>query len=145
MRKIYIYFEGLAEYFSSLSLLALRLILAYGFYEPAVNKIGNIDSIASWFESMNIIFPTLSAHLATWFEVAGVGLLVLGFLTRFISIPLIVIMVVAISSVHISHGFSSANNGFEIPFYYIIMLFALFANGAGKISLDWLIFNKTKA
>lgn len=142
MKNLYTSFENLAQYTSSLALLALRLALAYGFYEPAVNKIGNVDSIASWFESMNIILPTLSAHLATWFEVAGVGLLALGFLTRAISIPLIIIMLVAIFTVHFPNGFSAANNGYEIPFYYILMLFVLFAKGAGKFSLDWVLFRK---
>lgn len=145
MKTLYIYFENLAKHTSSLSLLALRLALAYGFYEPAVNKLANFDSIISWFKSMNIIFPTLNAYLATSFEIAGVGLLFLGLFTRLISIPLIVIMLVAIGTVHLSNGFSAANNGFEIPFYYILMLFALFANGAGKFSLDWLIFRKNKA
>jgi putative oxidoreductase len=51
-----------------------------------------------------------------------------------------VVMVVAIVTVHLPHGFESGNNGFEIPLYYFIMLFVLMTHGAGKISLDGLLF-----
>jgi len=37
-----------------------------------------------------------------------------------------------------------ANNGFEIPLYYLLFL-AIFATfGAGKFSLDYLLFGKEK-
>lgn len=35
-----------------LPLLFLRLILAYGFYNPALQKLQNINGIGEWFESM---------------------------------------------------------------------------------------------
>lgn len=119
--------------------LFFRLILAYGFYTPAMMKWGNISGIAEWFGSMGIPFPTLNAYLATGTEMAAVILLPLGLATRFISIPLMVTMVVAIVTVHLGNGFEAGNNGFEIPFYYLLMLFALLINGSGKISLDHLI------
>jgi len=72
----------------------------------------------------------------------GVVLLTLGLFTRLISIPLMVVMVVAITTVHLSHGFSAGNNGFEIPLYYLLFL-ALFASlGAGKFSLDHILFGE---
>jgi len=50
------------------------------------------------------------------------------------------IMFGAVFFVHWEHGFAVANNGFEIPLYYLafLLLFATF--GAGKYSLDYLIF-----
>ena len=48
-------------------------------------------------------------------------------------------MVVAIATVHFGNGFEAGDNGFEIPLYYLLMLFALLVNGAGKMSLDHLI------
>jgi putative oxidoreductase len=69
-------------------------------------------------------------------------LLTLGLFTRLISLPLIVVMVVAITTVHLAHGFSAGDNGFEIPLYYMMFL-ALFASfGAGKFSLDHLLFGE---
>ena len=122
--------------FQSLSLLFLRLILAYGFYEPAMNKWNDIGAVATWFESMGIPLPTLQAYMAASTESAGVVLLTLGLFTRLISIPLMVVMVVAVVTVHLPNGFSSGDNGFEIPLYYFLMLFVLVAHGAGKISID---------
>lgn len=124
------------------ALLGLRLVLAYGFYAPAMMKWDDIASVASWFESMGMPLPTLNAYLAASTELAGVILLTLGLATRLISIPLIVVMLVAIFMVHLPHGFSSGDNGFEIPLYYILMLFTLVTMGAGKLSVDHFIGNK---
>jgi putative oxidoreductase len=48
-------------------------------------------------------------------------------------------MIVAIVTVHLSNGFESGNNGFEIPLYYILLLLVLLIYGAGKFSLDYLL------
>lgn len=124
--------------------LFFRLILAYGFYTPAMMKWGNINSIAEWFGSIGIPLPTLNAYLAASTEMAAVILLPLGLATRFLSVPLIITMIVATITVHGGNGFEAGNNGFEIPIYYMLMLFALLTNGAGKFSLDHLFSSKIK-
>ncbi len=141
--KLCEYLEPVLEKFQDLSLLFLRLILAYGFYDPATMKWSDIDSVAEWFGSMGYPLSTLQAYMAASTEALGVLLLTLGLATRLISIPLIIVMIVAIVTVHLPHGFSSGDNGFEIPLYYILMLFVLIAHGAGKFSIDYLI-KKTK-
>ena len=120
-------------------LLAMRLILAYGFWTPAMMKWKDIDAIAAWFASMNYPMPTFNAYAAATTELMGAILLLIGFGTRIISIPLIVVMLVAIFTVHLGGGFDAGNNGFEIPLYYIIMLFTLLVYGGGRISLTGLI------
>ncbi|WP_373032776.1 DoxX family protein [Sulfurovum sp.] len=126
----------------SVSLLLARLTVAYGFYEPAMQKWSDISSVAEWFGTLGIPFPTLNAYLAASTELLGVVLLTLGLFTRLISLPLMVVMVVAITTVHLTHGFSAGDNGFEIPLYYLLFL-ALFASlGAGKFSLDHLLFGE---
>ena len=139
-KNIYMEFSRLSEYGKSLALLFARLAIAYGFYEPAMMKFKDIGSVAEWFGSMGIPFPTLNAYMAASTEVLGVLLLTLGLLTRAISIPLIIIMIVAIITVHLPNGFSAGNNGFEIPFYYMLFLLTFLSHGAGKFSLDRLIF-----
>jgi len=139
-KNIYMEFSRLSEYSKSLALLFARVTIAYGFYEPAMMKWKDISSVAEWFGSMGIPFPTLNAYMAASTEVLGVVLLTLGFLTRAISIPLIIIMIVAIITVHLPNGFSAGNNGFEIPFYYMLFLLTFLSHGAGKFSLDRLIF-----
>ncbi len=122
-----------------LPLLAIRLVLAYGFWTPAMMKWKNIDGIAEWFASMNYPMPTFNAYAAATTELVGAILLLIGFGTRLISIPLMVIMLVAIFTVHLAGGFDAGNNGFEIPLYYLIMLFTLLVYGGGNISLIGLI------
>lgn len=134
--------EPALDKLQSVSLLFLRLILAYGFYEPAKTKWSDIASVAEWFGSMGLPLPTLQAYMAASTEALGVLLLTLGLATRLISIPLIIVMIVAITTVHLPHGFSSGNNGFEIPLYYMLMLFVLLAHGGGKFSIDYFITKK---
>lgn len=122
--------------------LFFRLILAYGFYEPALKKWQNMDSIISWFSGMGIPLPTLNAYMAAGTEALGVVLLLLGLFTRAITIPLIIVMVVAILTTHIGNGFVASANGFEIPLYYMLMLFSLLITGPGRISVDKLFFKK---
>ena len=165
IKDFYKEFTRLSEYTKSLGLLLLRLILAYTFFAPAMMKWSDIASVAEWFEYMGIPFPTLNAYMAAGTEMAGVVLLTLGLLTRFISVPLIVIMFVAIATVHGQNGFAFVNeavqfsdayvngtlvtgtiiqlqNGYELVLYYILMLFVLVGNGAGKFSLDRLLFGE---
>ena len=136
----YLEFTYLSKFLSSMSLLFARLTVAYGFYEPAMMKWSDISAVAEWFGSIGIPLPTMNAYMAATTELVGVVLLSLGFLTRLISLPLIVIMIVAIVTVHLPNGFSAGDNGFEIPFYYMLFLFVFFANGAGKFSLDRAVF-----
>lgn len=82
--------------------------------------------------------------LAMTTEVLGIVLLTLGFGTRVIALPMMFVMVVAIFTTHISNGFAAGDNGFEIPLYYFLMLFALVVYGSGKFSLDYLLGRKSK-
>ena len=123
--------------------LLFRLILAYGFYKPAMAKLQDVHAIGDWFAGMNIPAPYFQAYLATGTECLGVILLILGLGVRIISLPLIITMLVAIKTVHWGNGFDAGDNGFEIPLYYILMLISLICTGAGKISLDYLIGRKT--
>jgi putative oxidoreductase len=135
-------FERTLDNFQSVFLLLARLTIAYGFYEPAVNKWNNIENTAGWFESMGIPFPLLNTYLTAGLESLGVALLALGLFTRIISVPLIGIMVVAILTVHLGNGFSAGDNGFEIPLYYMLFLGIFASFGAGKISVDNILFKK---
>jgi putative oxidoreductase len=126
------------------SLLLVRLLLAYGFYEPMMGKWADIGAVAKWFgEDLGMPFPLLNAYMAASTEALGVVLLFLGLGVRFISLPLMVIMMVAIATVHLSHGFSAGENGFEIPLYYMIMLFVLVTHGGGKWGVDGFFTKKS--
>lgn len=139
MEKLHTY----ASKLDSLILFSLRITLAYGFYKPAIMKWNDINAIARWFDSMGYPLPLLNAYLAGITELAGVILLALGLGVRIISVPLIIVMLVAIFTVHIGNGFEAGDNGFEIPLYYLLMLFSLVVFGGGKYSLAY-FFTKKK-
>jgi len=138
------YYKGIIQIkkLRSFPLLFIRLVLAYGFYMPAKLKWSDIGSIIDWFKSLGIPAPAFNAYLVAFTEVMGVVLLILGLGTRIIVIPLMISMLVAIKTVHWANGFEAGNNGFEIPLYYLLMLFVLFVYGGGRFSLDRAIDGK---
>ncbi|HHD77390.1 MAG TPA: DoxX family protein [Campylobacteraceae bacterium] len=140
LRTIYIEIARLLDHLRSPALLLARLAVAYGFYEPAMMKWADISATANWFDSIGIPLPTLNAYMAATTEITGVVLLTLGLFTRLISLPMIVVMIVAILTVHLPHGFSAGENGFEIPLYYMLFLLIFVSHGAGRFSLDYLLF-----
>jgi uncharacterized membrane protein YphA (DoxX/SURF4 family) len=56
---------------------------------------------------LGLPYPSLLAHLAAYTEAIGALLLLLGLATRWISIPLMFTMVVAIFTVHWDHGWAA--------------------------------------
>ena len=134
----------LLTYPKNLVLLIVRLILAYGFSAPAILKVNYLSETMTWFDNISIPFPVLTAYLVSGIESVGIVLLVIGLFTRYISLLLSCVMVGAIYFVHMPNGFSAANNGFEIPLYYLIFLIIFATHGAGKYSLDRLLFKDGK-
>lgn len=90
--------EGLAP-------LLLRLFLAPIMMQAGWNKVVGFENTVAWFEgSLGLPFPELMAALAAGTELIGGFLLIVGLATRWISIPLMVTMLVAIFTVHWSNG-----------------------------------------
>ena len=142
MKKLLDFINKAAENSGDWALLAMRLTLAFGFFDPAVKKFENIRGTAEWFGTMHIPLPTVSVLLTASFEFVGFFLLMLGFFVRYISVPLMFIMVVAIFAAHIGNGFAAENHGYEVAFYYLIMLFVIFSKGPGRFSIDAAVVNK---
>ena len=91
-----------------IALLALRIYLVPVFWMAGFNKLSNIEATAQWFGNpewgLGLPFPTLMAYFAGGTELLGAGLLLLGLGVRLISIPLLLIMLVAIFAVHFDNG-----------------------------------------
>ena len=97
--------------------LLLRLYLVPVFWVAANNKWNPFDNDSSlentiaWFEhSLELPLPALNAYLAWSAEYFGAILLALGLATRWISIPLMVTMIVAATTVHIGNGWQAVHD-----------------------------------
>lgn len=99
------------KYLDGLAPLALRLFLVPVFWMAGTQKIAGMEHTIEWFgHSLNLPFPTLLAHLAAYTEAIGALLLLLGLATRWISIPLMITMLVAIFAVHWPNGWAAIAN-----------------------------------
>ncbi len=104
-------YQQLSKGSNTLASLLLRLYLAPIFWMAGINKLNSFENTVDWFGNsdwgLGLPFPWLLAFLATATELAGAILLTLGLFTRLISIPLIVTMLVAITSVHWENGWQA--------------------------------------
>lgn len=136
-----------------LGLLSLRLLLAWDFFESGLEKLHGDN----WFADIqgrfpfpfDLVPPEISWQMATWFELIGGIALLLGLATRFFSLSLIILTLVAIASVHwpeqwqtwaeLMQGYGFTDKGFgnfKLPVLFIGMLLPLLLMGPGRLSLD---------
>lgn len=136
-----------------LGLLSLRLLLGWDYFESGLEKFQGENWFADIQERFPFPFhrvpPAVSWQLATWFELLGGVALVLGLATRFFSVSLIVLTVVAMLSVHwpaawgshaeLMQGYVFTDKGmgnFKLPVLFIGMFLPLVFMGPGRLSLD---------
>jgi putative oxidoreductase len=106
------FYNGLSKV-NSLPLLALRIYLFFPFWMAGSSKIDFDTFLANentvyWFgEVLNMPLPSLMAFLAGWTELLGALFLLVGIATRYITIPLIITMLVAIFAVHFDNGWAA--------------------------------------
>jgi putative oxidoreductase len=113
-------------------------ILRYG------RELFHIQDLLNFLKDEKVPFPVFTGYAAKIIELAGGAMLMVGLFTRWVTPPLIVVMIGVI--------YTTANgNIFEGQFSFLfILLFAMFFfTGGGKWSLDYLItkriFNKNKS
>ena len=128
-----------------ISMLALRLFAAYEFGEAGLAKWRG----ENWFADIRDAFPFpfdllpagLSWNLAMGAELVVPVLLVLGLLTRLGALALMILTALAWYAVHAGNGYNVCDNGYKMAFIYLLLL-PLLLQGAGKYSLDYLLFRK---
>lgn len=136
-----------------IGLLSLRILLGWDFFESGLEKLHGHNWFADIQERFpfpfNVVPPEISWQMATWFELLGGIALVVGLATRFVSISLTVLTVVAIAAVHwpeswgsygeLMQGYVFTDSGqgnFKLPVLFIGMLLPLLLHGPGKLSID---------
>ncbi len=122
--------------------LLARITIGFVFVESGWGKLHDIEKVISYFTQLGIPFPSAQAHFVAATELIAGGMILLGFMTRLASIPLIVIMTVAIMTAKASE-ISTFTDVFGFSeFLYIILLGWLIVAGPGRIAIDNLLVKK---
>ncbi len=113
-------FDSIRQRIDFIAPLLLRLYLVPVFWVAANNKWNpfdensSLEAVIEWFGNpdwgLGLPFPAINAYLAWGAEYFGAILLALGLATRWICIPLMFTMLVAMLTVHISHGWQAVHD-----------------------------------
>lgn len=119
--------------------LAARLVLGVVFIQSGWGKLSDLKSTTEAFAGWHIPFPHFNAVLASCTEFFGGCLVLVGLGTRLAAVPLIVVMAVAIASAKWPKIEDWTDFfGFDEVAYAVMFLW-LAVQGAGKVSLDYVI------
>lgn len=130
--------------------LPLRLLIGFGFAAHGLAKLSRgPDKFATILTSIGVPQPHLMAWMTSLVEFIGGISVMAGAFVSLLSIPLSVIMLTALFSVHFQYGFSSIRLkavtasgaefgpiGYEMNLLYIAGLLTLALGGAGRWSVD---------
>jgi putative oxidoreductase len=136
----------------------LRLILGYGFLAHGWAKLlKGPDSFAAILQAIGVPAPHWMAWLTILVEIAGGLAILLGALVSWASIPMAVVLLSAMFTVHLRYGFSSIKiltvtpagaqfgpPGYEVDLLYLACLAALVIGGPGPFAIDGIIRKRQK-
>lgn len=136
--------------FSTWSPIPLRLIVGFGFMEHGYTKLlKGPEAFASILHVLNVPAPLLTAWLTILTEFVGGLAVLLGAFVPLLSVPMAIVLLTAMFSVHWQYGFSSIKlvaitpagatfgpPGYECDLLYLACLTALALSGSGPFSLD---------
>lgn len=130
--------------------LPLRLIIGLGFMEHGYAKLARgPDAFIAILHAIGMPFADLLGWATIVIEVVGGLLILLGAFVPVAAVPMIVVLLVAIFTVHLPYGFSSiklmsydasgahfGQPGYETDLLYAAGLLALCMGGAGPLAFD---------
>ena len=130
--------------------LALRLIVGPGFMEHGIAKLARgPENFATILYHIGVPAPHPMAWATILIEVLGGSAILTGSFVMLASIPMAVVLLVAIFTVHLPNGFSSikllavtpagaqfGQPGYETDLLYLACLMALVLGGPGPLALD---------
>lgn len=137
----------------------LRLVVGYGFIVHGYAKLSRGPSgFAAILQALDVPVPHVMAWATILVELVGGVAVVLGAFVWIASIPLAVVLFVAMFTVHLPYGFSSIKlvavtaagaqfgpPGYEANLLYLASLAALVLGGAGPLSVDGLLRSRQRA
>jgi putative oxidoreductase len=128
----------------------LRLIVGYGFLAHGIAKaLRGYDAFPSILAQLGMPAPHLLGWATILVEILGGIAVILGAFVAIVSVPMTVVLIVAIFTVHTQYGFSSIKllavttagaqfgpPGYETDLLYLACIAALIMNGPGPWSVD---------
>lgn len=128
----------------------IRLIVGYGFMEHGLAKAARgLDAFPSLLHAIGVPAPFLMGVLTILVEIVGGFCVLIGALVPLASLPMAIVLLTAMFTVHWPYGFSSIKlqaitptgaqfepPGFETDLLYLAGLATLVIGGSGPLSLD---------
>jgi putative oxidoreductase len=140
--------------------LGIRLVVGYGFLAHGLAKLEKgPDHFVDIVQSIGMPQPYLMAWLTIWVEVLGGIFMMLGAFVTLLSVPMAIVLLVAMFTVHVQFGFTSIKlmavtaagprfgpPGIETDLLYLAGLLSLVLGGPGPLAVDrWLSTSPWKA
>ncbi len=133
----------------------LRVIVGYGFMEHGIAKLSRgLDAFPNLLHAIGIPFPHVLGLLTIAVEILGGFAILIGAFVPLATIPMAIVLLVAMFTVHLQYGFSSiklqaitpagahfGQPGYETDLLYLACLAALVVAGPGPLSVDRLLGN----
>src|SRR5262249_31728321 len=137
----------------------LRLIAGIGFIEHGYAKIARgPEKYASILHALGVPAPDLLTWATILVELLGGLAVLLGAFIPLVCIPMSIVCIVAICTVHLPNGFSSikllsvdaagahfGQPGYETPLLYLATLVALVIGGSGPLALDQFLLHPRRS
>ncbi|MEH2514061.1 putative oxidoreductase [Nitrobacteraceae bacterium AZCC 1564] len=153
------YYALTAPLQSSWYTIPLRMIVGFGFMQHGYAKLARgSESFAGILHALHVPMPWMMSWLTILIELVGGFAVFVGGLIPLVSIPMAVVLLVAIFTVHLPNGFSSiklqsvtnsgahfGQPGYETDLLYLAGLAALVVGGAGPLSIDRLLASRRKS
>lgn len=145
METLYGFLVKTGSNLQSLMLLYMRVTWGHQLFLTGFHKLKDIGGTVQIFSDIGIHAPKFHAYEVGILEVVGGIFLILGFASRLISIPLIILFITALAT---AHAEALSNYRFvtepltlvlQQPYPFLMTAFMVFFFGPGKVSLDGLI------
>jgi putative oxidoreductase len=131
--------RAIASLFTWAAPLAVRITVGVVFMGTGWTKLHNLPAITKNFTALGIPAPEILTPFVSGVEFFGGLLLLVGLLTRFAAVPLMIVMVVAIVSAKAGDIDSLETFlGFEEVSYFVMFAWLAVA-GPGPVSIDHVI------
>jgi len=142
--------QGMIKNIEQWAVLPIRGIVGYGFMAHGYAKLVNgPENFSSNLQALGAPMPTVMSWATIFVELGGGLAVLLGALIPLVSIPLAIVLLTAIFTVHLPYGFSSIKfqavtadgikfgpPGYEVGLLYLASLATMVMAGPGPLSVD---------